>query len=452
MILARPYRIAFLIFLAALSVRLFFVLPSLMTPNFDGMSIAGDGYFEIAQNLLAGNGFARLAPPPVIPDSVRTPLYPLIIAGLQATFGGSKALLILQILLGGLTAVITWLFAKEFLGDGVAALLTGLAVALEPLGAYLSGIMLTETVFTFLFLLTIYLFTRYLKNPRLLLLILFSLLLGATTLVRPTTQYLPLFLIFIMWLSNERRVTKVLCIRALILLGVFLLVLSPWLYRNYEVFGSANLNVQQVTTVFGYLVPSTIALENNITFEQAQREFYAKEHVESVEDINLGNADKFKKHAHEELARHPVGLLKSIGVTIFAFFTHDGYADILSFFGVKVSYAHPPLSTLFTNPVEFSSFLWKLAHGPELLVITGRIFWVLVTLFALSGIVLYIREKGITPQLVLVVGIIGYFALTTAAIGLAVNARFRIPVDPFLFMLAFYALVSIFQKHRAVTE
>lgn len=446
----RPYKTALLIFLIAVSVRLFFVLPSLITPNFNGASVAGDGYFEIAQNLLAGNGFSRSSSTPVTPDSVRTPLYPLIIAGLQSIFGGSKALLTFQILLGSFTAVIAWLLAKEFLGDGIGAILSGVAVAVEPLGAYLAGIILTENVFTFLFLLAMYLFVRYLKDPKIILLILFSSILGAATLAKPTPQYLPIFFVFIMWLANERRITKRFSLHSLVLVSVFLVVLSPWLYRNYQVFGAAALNVQQVTTVFGYLVPSTIALEENISFAEAQEKFYAEQQVKDVEEINLGNAAPYKERALEELARHPIGLMKSVGVTIFTFFTHDGYADILSYFDVDVSYAHPPLKTLLTNPMEFVSFLWKLAHGSELLVIVGRIFWVFVTLFALLGTALYVRAKGITPELLFLIGVIGYFALTTAAIGLAVNARFRVPVDPLIFILTFYALTHLFKKKSDV--
>jgi hypothetical protein len=51
-----------------------------------------------------------------------------------------------------------------------------------------------------------------------------------------------------------------------------------------------------------------------------------------------------------------------------------------------------------------------------------------------------------TPRLLLIAGLIAYFAVATTVIGLAANGRFRVPADPFIFILALYALEAMLHK------
>ncbi len=116
----RPYYIFFGLFLAALCVRAAFLpLNAFQDANFvPPENHRFDGYYEIANNLVAGHGFTRSAVEPFVPDSVRTPGYPLIIAVLLAAFGSYKALFILQVVVGSLTPLMALLLAQEMLGKG----------------------------------------------------------------------------------------------------------------------------------------------------------------------------------------------------------------------------------------------------------------------------------------------------------------------------------------------
>ncbi len=399
-----------------------------------------DGYYEIANNLVAGHGFTRSTAPPFTPDSNRTPLYPLIIAGTLLATHTYKTLFILQMFAGALSVLLGWLIARKILGAGAASLAVGIVYALEPLGAYLTGVIMSETFFTTIFLGAVYLLFNFVRDKKTSLLLTVAILLGLATLIKPTTLYLPLFLLPFLWLVHGRQFTKRLFTQAALFVGIFVLVLSPWLYRNEIVFGNPSLVVQPVVNLYAFLTPSTIALEQNISFEHARNAFFAQEGLTSIEEIDLSTASAFKERAFAELRTHPVGLLKSVGVSLYAFFINDGYATVLGN-SLNVVLPHrPPFSQLLKDPDVAFSFARTLLTGPALFVVLGRAFWMATTLFALWGAWRYWRARGLTPELVLMLSLIAYFALTTMVIGLSVNGRFRIPVDVLIFILAAYAL------------
>ncbi len=209
-------------------------------------------------------------------------------------------------------------------------------------------------------------------------------------------------------------------------------MLAPWLYRNYVVFSNASLAVQPVSNLFAYLVPSTIALEKGLTYTQAADEFFVQEHAGGIEDVNLGNAARFKEAALRELFKHPKGLVMSLGVTGYAFFLNDDYSMIVqNYFG----YLPHALSSLATPAGS--------------LILLGKAFWLAVTLLMFAGIYLLWKKGLLRTEHVLLLTVVAYFAATTAVIGLAINGRFRLPVDAIIFTFAAYALVELYTSLRS---
>ena len=60
---------------------------------------ADDGYFEIATNVLAGNGFSMATTSPYVPNALRTPGYIYFLAGLIGVTGSVAAAAVMQLLL-----------------------------------------------------------------------------------------------------------------------------------------------------------------------------------------------------------------------------------------------------------------------------------------------------------------------------------------------------------------
>jgi hypothetical protein len=75
-----------------------------------------------------------------------------------------------------------------------------------------------------------------------------------------------------------------------------------------------------------------------------------------------------------------------------------------------------------------------------------RAVWILVTLLLITGSVLFFKKEGLHVPALAGFCIILYFMATTCINGLGVNARFKVPVNVFIFSFAIYALFDIKER------
>src|SRR3989338_1077902 len=441
------------IFLLAALVRVLFFSVTAMqgTGEFSALLPRFDGYYEISQNLLKGNGFSWSVSPPFIPNSVRTPLYPLFISALIFIFKTPFAVLVAQIIAGSLIPLLAFRIAKQLIDSERIATAAAIFLSLEPLTVLLSLTLLTETLFTVLFLAGITCFLDYLRQPEEKMLAYSSLLLACGTLTKPTTQYLPLLILMIVWWLYRTQWKTAL--RHSLIVGLCsLLILGPWSIRNLFHFGTPSLSVQPISNLYAYLIPSTIALEEGIGFSKAQEEFNrGVGGIKNIEDITLANAKIYKKRFPSLLLAHPVGLLKSVGVTVFTFFTHDGYLDVLGRLHIdpKLRLERPAFTLLFESPKKAVSLVVSLSKSPALLIILGRILWALITIFFAIGVIKLIKTPEHRAKGVFILLLVAYFVFTTVAVGLAVNARFRVPVNALVFIFTVYGASGLLSSIQA---
>lgn len=441
-----------LIFLLALSVRVLFfsITAAGSSGTFNRAVLRFDGYYEIAENILAGNGFSRSLEPPFIPDSVRTPLYPLFLAGVFLLFKSYYAAIIIQIIIGSFIPILAYRLAMQFLKNAGLATFIAVLLSFEPLTVHLSSTLQTETFFTALFLGGLTLFLDYWNEQRARILIYAAILLALATLARPTIQFLPLLLVAAISFLAKGRVTLAVS-HSLIIATVFILILAPWSVRNFLRFKNPALTVQYASVPYGFLIPSAIALEERIGFREAQQKFNdGIGAIKDIEDITLENAPYYKKRTVELLKEHPVGLIKSIGVTTFTFFTHDGYLDVLARLHLDptLRLERPAFTLLFESPKEALSLIASLAKSPALLIILGRIFWIFVSLCFIIGAIRLLKNSEHRAKSIFVLLLVAYFVFTTVAVGLAVNARFRMPVNAIILTLAMYGAFGLLPSHR----
>ena len=438
------YRIAIGIFALAVAVRLLFLPFSLFDhkPLELPAKIAFDGYYQLAESLRLHHIFNRVEPP--APDSVRTPLYPLIIASVVYLTGSYKVFLFLQMLLGSTIPLLGRKLAAMLLGSEKIAIATSIFLALEPFTAWLSTAILTETFFTFFFLAGCVTFFAFLRDKRTSQIVWTALLFGTATMIRPTIQFLPI-IFCVVTLAYEWQPSRRLIGQLVLFFALFQLILFPWEYRNYRTFHNFNINVQMTTSIHAYLVPSAIALEKHISFEQATAQFYKQEGATSIEEINLGNAAQYQHRALLELRKHPLGFLESFLIANFSFFTHDGYRTFtesyrwLSFGAVGVTAA---------SVIRAPTLLIQLLSPGVILIIAGRLLWLMTSILAIIGAYLFMRERKFAIESVLVPLIVLYFAATSAIIGLAVTGRFRNPVNAFFAMFAAFACIRLYDEYK----
>ena len=423
--------------LILLRVLLFFVNLEAHLGDFEATIYGSDWYFEVAQNLFSGNGFSLFEGRP---SPIHVPVYPFFLASSLFLFGNFIFAIIIQILVGSFIPVLGRKLSLKLISSEKIALFVGVVLALEPNFMLFSSIFFTETLFIFLFLLFILSFISYLEKGSTKLLVLSSFLLGISALTKTVVQFFPLFLVPLAWWFLRKHIPlKKLILHTFLFVSIFLLVLSPWLYRNYKVFGTPGMTIMPSFNLYFTFVPSVLALHNNTSFSSESHALINSPGAHS-EILTFATAPQFNKEALEIISQYPKEVLEVVAINIVTFFTHDGMLTVLQNAGItpEVSLSKPAIMLLVSSPVEFMKTVSTYIMSPFVLVLIMRLFWIAVTVFFLIGCVRLLRKRKITAPITLVLIIVLYFTITTPTNGLTANARFRMPVVPIILTIAAY--------------
>ena len=244
----RPRRLAWAVFIFALAIRLGNILISGERPGGDTSD-----YDEIALNILSGEGFvARENWHGFELRSWRPPLYPIFLATIYAVFGHDHLpVMLVQALLGAGAVLLLYLLSGRL--HPPSALATGIIGSLY--GPIIDGVntVMSETVFTFLVLLSIHLCVRYVagraepheREQRSVQVrerwgwFATGVTIGLAALTRPAGLALwPVALLLPLWERNSGRAAVVQWRGWLLLSLGALMCLAPWTVRNYQVHDS----------------------------------------------------------------------------------------------------------------------------------------------------------------------------------------------------------------------
>lgn len=445
-----------MIFLVALALRLALFWASLATH--EGQLIptiqSADGYWELSLNVAEGRGFSTDLEAPFRPNPLRTPLYPIFLTSFYLLFRSWWAPVLAQIILGSLIPVLAYIFALQFLGKKNERLAwwVSIALAIEPFMVLTSFVFLTETLFTFLFLLSLILLFRFLSQPRYITIAGSAIAFSAALLVKPTLQFLPFVLPFILGLSFKQsgRSWRASLKYSAVFIAICLITISPWWIRNYKAFGVGGLSAQAAFNLHGYLLPSVLSLENGTTYQEELDKLRATGYQPA--QVNLANARQHSKTAIDEIKKYPGALFKSVLVTEVTFFTHDAWLDVVRAVGWRpASYpSGPTFLRLFSEPGLVIRDLWPLMKSPLVVILAGRLIWLVIALLFAWGAVLRLVKTHFALNTWLVLGLIAYFALTTAVNGLGVNGRLRLPVNPLILSVAAYGIAGMKKNEKTV--
>ncbi|MEK7607796.1 MAG: glycosyltransferase family 2 protein [Patescibacteria group bacterium] len=437
-----PY---FYIFLLAIIVRLalFFFNLNGADGNLITIIHGQDGYFDLSRNLFFGNGFSINPEPPYFEYSYGVPGYPYFLYFLLWLSGGSYAFTIaVQMILGAFIPVIGMHLTHLLVPFRRAPLIVGILLALAPYQILFSFIFYTETIFTFLFGIFLILFFKFLEHLSLRLAVWSSMFLALSALTRPVVQYYVILVpLFMLW-HFRKGITKNLVKKIALFVALFFLVLSPWLYRNHRTFNMIALSGQMPFNLYQVLLPSVLSMANGTSFVLEQQKLPRK-----AADIFFNTPKSVSSEAINEIKKHPIALIKLSALNGFTFFTHDGMLTFLQASGIQpVSYLSKPAVIMFlTEPVQLMREIWKQLHTSFALVFFARLFWVAVMALFLLGIYALWRWHLLTGAIIFAVLTVFYFMFTTMINGLTVNARFRMPVEPLIFIIAYAGLIFLYQ-------
>jgi 4-amino-4-deoxy-L-arabinose transferase-like glycosyltransferase len=196
---------------------------------------------RIARSIALGQGFSSPYPQPTGPTALMTPVYPYLLAGIFKLFGiytaaAALAILTLNNLFSSLTCLPVYLVSRRVFGVRVAAR-AGWLWAFFPYSIALSNIWVWETsLTTFLLTLLLWLTLRLEQSSSYRAWIRYGLLWGLAALTSPAVLSTLPFLGMWVWIRHWKRGVN--CTAPAVAASlVFLVTVTPWLWRNDRTFG-----------------------------------------------------------------------------------------------------------------------------------------------------------------------------------------------------------------------
>ncbi len=258
----RPYRrkqtlqIVAILFLAV-AVRMVFVITA-PPPNGDAKS----RYVATAVNVLDGHGFSVYQQPPYKPGEATVPVYPLLIAAVYKLFGRHDvAVRLVQVLLDIATCLLIGFASFSLAPEPFKERSAVCAIAIAGIFSWFTMIwtadLLTETFTLFLTMSVIALCILAMRRPQKSgwLWLAIGLGCGLALLTRPDSVILAIsvLLVSLGGVAQQRSWGRVQ--NALTLLLGIVLVLAPWVARNYFTLGK----FQPLASEYGFSEPTYIA-------------------------------------------------------------------------------------------------------------------------------------------------------------------------------------------------
>lgn len=412
-----------------------------------------DGYFTISQNIIHGHGLTDSSSPPYEPYSFRPPLYHFFIVGSYYLFGGFLGVILLQILIGSLLPLIGMRLASYVLENKKLQLLIGVILAVEPSAILYSNMFYSETFFMLLFFGALWALFAYFKDKKLSFIIISALLLGLATLARPATQYVPIIVAAVLLWESRARFSRQTFIAIGAYVAVFFLVLSPWIYRNYTVFGVAGISPQTGVALRMVLLPTVYSIDRGTTFQSEYATLEASG-LRGPNDASITDGGPYTQAAVPLLLEHPRALLLSALNSEWSFFAMDGVFDFLRHIEIRPAemLGKPSMAALFTDPVGFVLYFAHNLWGPLAFILLGRLVWIGITIAFFFGSWRYLRTYGARPIAVLAFALVLYMAATVSITGYGLTARYRLPVNVFVLTFALYGITVVSPKVLAVTK
>lgn len=220
------------ILLFGVIIRILFIF---FTPN---RIIQGDTavYQNIAKDILSGHGLrGSLSHPPV---------YSLFLSGLYLIFGDNiKLISVVQSALSSIIIFLIFILARKVFKDDKVAIVSSFIVAVDPFLIYFGGSTTSEILFTiFLLMALLLLVYSFDLSSKKYIWFLAGIMCGITLLTRAAILG---FIFLIPAILLIYRSFKIYFLHIVFIFSGLIFILSPWIYRNYNVSGKFVLATSQ---------------------------------------------------------------------------------------------------------------------------------------------------------------------------------------------------------------
>ncbi len=346
------------------------------------------------------------------PNSFFEPLFPLYSAGLYLAFGDRFFFWRLaNVLLGTLLVFLVYDIGKRAFRRPAVGLLAAFYVAIYPNFVFYSRVLMAETFLVTLLALGVWCYFRLLGQPRWYWAVLLGVFFAAFALTRSfLIAFFPFMLVFVLVFLRDRHRWQYASLAAL----AFVLVYSPWVYRNYRL----QHRLVILSTRGGY----NLWMRNN--------PYYIADEL-AMMGVKFSAETLDKLNYREYILGYP------------PFTPEQGELErneILTREGSKFIRANPG----FFLKLCWTRFKWTIGYrgiglqGPLMNAMALLSYGPALLGFLLSFILGWKNLKAALPLWMLV----GYFVLfyTLTHEGL----RYRMPVDPYMILLAVFSALTLY--------
>jgi len=357
----------------------------------------------------------------------RGPLYDFFLAGIYSVTGAHLIIIrLLQCLIDTASAFLVISLARLFFRSSRVAWIAGALYALYPFFIYFCGMLLSETLFIFLLLATVWSLASFQQTQKRGYQIAGGILLVLASLCRPVALFLIIPLGFWNLMITQGTPARK------ILSGLFFLfaasaTLFPWTLRNYLLTGHfIPVSLGGGRSFWMGNSPETI-LNGSVFFPKGLEEKLASIEVPIPIHLNYDYTESIPlREQTPEIQR------KTFGLT----YERDQYLMKITLDYIKEKpgiFVTNMIKKLFLFWAPFSHLRANYRHGTTLHQWVGALSYLMLLIFSLIGLFQWSREKP-RPDLSLLFVLIGSYVVGTALFITIV--RYRAPIDPYLILFA----------------
>lgn len=414
-------------------------------------------YWDGAKSWLDSGYFSRPAVDGFTPETERVPLYHLFLVPFRWAFGDLLwPVLVAQSLLDAGTCVLIGMLGAQLTRP--TGLLAGLLAATWPNLVIHSQLILSDSLFLFLFTGVLYFTSQYLRTARLTDAMIVGMLCGGAIMTRSIAFYIPISMAVSAPFISRRVLGNWRSgwLAGLAIIAASLIVISPLLWRNAQSYGSLQLTAQGGTHLLNWVVGYVHSLEKGKTFTEEARKIQKRHHAQMQRDgSKLDASNPFElsaaqvAFAKQEFSKIP--LLSIAKGWLYGAALNLGAPAVVMDPRVR---AYNRKSLMDSSGSSLMGRIWAFLDGndPNYLtwVVIGLVSSVLCVALQFYGWIVLLRH-AVWPAVFGALAI-GYFLLINGPVG---TPKYRLPFEPVLIVfqaLALLALVRRFVGPRSSLE